>query len=292
MTDPCDNYLTCTEKQLVLFIKKEYPILQCDVCCHRFTKIKDVENHVETVYSDEYFFKGKTGYPNYLEEKDLLISSGKRYAHLVSRFTKPGRMLDVGSAAGFIMKGFQDSGWQTEGIEPNQTMASYGRDNLALDIFTGSLENFKTNHKYDLISLVQVIGHFYDLNKAIRNISQFLKDEGLVLVESWDMDSLYAKLMGSKWHEYSPPSVLHWFSDKTLTQLFNRYGFSLISKGYPNKRINAKHALSLLQEKSPHFVYKKLLFDQTIKLAGKHTLIYPFHDLKWYLYKKDADIKL
>jgi len=33
------------------------------------------------------------------------------------------KVLDIGCAAGFILKGFEDSGWICRGIEPNETMA-------------------------------------------------------------------------------------------------------------------------------------------------------------------------
>ena len=69
-----------------------------------------------------------------------------RYAKLISKYTKPGKVLDIGSAAGFILKGFRDSGWICQGVEPNETMAAYGRRYLNL----GSIETLETNEQFDL----------------------------------------------------------------------------------------------------------------------------------------------
>ena len=100
----CTSFLNCNEAKRLLFVKKGYPIRECEKCGHRFTQIQNVESHLDEVYSDDYFFEGKDGYPNYLKEKDLLYKSGIKYAKILSRYTKQGKVLDVGCAAGFILK--------------------------------------------------------------------------------------------------------------------------------------------------------------------------------------------
>lgn len=288
MSSTCDFNLNYHKNRKELFTKNGHKIFECDQCSHRFAEVSNPDDHISRVYSDSYFFEGKVGYPNYLKEEEILIASGKRYAELISKYTLPGILLDVGCAAGFITKGFEDAGWNCYGIEPNETMASYGRNEMHLNIQTGSLEEFKTNIEFDLVCLIEVLGHFYNLNQALTNIANLVKTGGFVLIESWNMKSLTAKIQGKKWHEYSPPSVLHWFSDSSLEKIFNEMGFQLLAKGHPKKRIKVNHAIALLDEHLPGFVLKKQIFNCTNKLAGKFTLIYPLDDLKWYIFKKQA----
>jgi len=286
MEKTCPSFKTCSEQRKVLFVKNDYEIRECMHCGHRYCEINNPEKHVEKVYGDDYFFEGKQGYPNYLDEKDILLEYGIKYAKLLSGYSKPGKLLDVGSAAGFILKGFEKAGWECHGLEPNDTMAGYGRKELGLDITTGDLESFKTNEKFDLVNLIQVIGHFTDLDKAILNISSLIKANGLVLIESWDRSSWPARLMGKNWHEYSPPSVINWFNDKTLTQLFNYYGFEWVDRGRPSKKINIKHGLSLFDETMPSFFFKKKMLNFFEKTIGKYNVPYPPFDVKWYIFKK------
>lgn len=282
----CNSAINCTEEKVIYLKKNGYDILECRKCSHRFLDIPNFENHLTKVYSDDYFFGGRaTGYPNYLEQKDIIINYGIKYAKIIRKHAKPGKVLDTGSAAGFILKGFEKAGWDCHGVEPNDTMAKYGREELNLPITTGSFENFESSKKFDLINLVQVIGHFYDIDKAMHNINNLLKPNGLVLVESWNRESAFAKLLGKNWPEYSPPSVVHWFSENTLIQLFRSYGFKLVDQGLPSKRINIKHALSILGEKIPDFIMKKKLMNMLNKIAGKYSIIYPPMDLKWYIFK-------
>ncbi|KAA9035946.1 class I SAM-dependent methyltransferase [Ginsengibacter hankyongi] len=286
----CNSIINCKEERSLLFNKNGYSIKECKKCDHRFLEQHDdIENHLNKVYSDEYFFEGKSaGYPNYLDEKEILFKYGIKYAKIISIYAKPGKVLDTGCAAGFILKGFEKSGWTTYGLEPNETMANYGREKLNLSISTSSLETFQTSQTFDLITIIEVIGHFYDVDKAMQNVCRLLNPNGLVLVESWDMKSRIARIFGNKWSEYSPPSVVNWFSDETLTQLFNYYGFEIIGKGFPPKRIKFKHFLSLIDEKTPDFKFKKKVINSLIKLVGGITLIYPHHDLKWYLFRKTS----
>lgn len=267
--------------------KDGYHLMECSKCDHRFLEIKDAETHLANVYSDDYFLEGKSaGYPNYLEQKDILVNYGLNYARIVGKHTTPGSVLDTGCAAGFVLEGFKRSGWTCAGIEPNDTMASYGRNELDLAITTGSFEDFSTDQHFDLITMIQVIGHFYDLDKVMNNVNLLLNEKGLVLVESWNMKSTVARLLGKNWHEYSPPSVVNWFSKETLVQLFNYHGFKLIDEGFPKKKINFKHAISLFDEKTPDFKLKKRFFAAIDRLAGRATVPYPPLDLKWYLFRK------
>ncbi len=286
MQKTCNSIITCNEERILLLNKNGFDIFECKKCGHRFTPISDLEKHAEKVYSDAYFFDGKDGYPNYLEEKDILLKYGRRYAKIVSKYMKPGKVLDVGSAAGFILKGFQEAGWESFGVEPNDTMADYGRNNLNLNIQTGSLENMAGENEFDLVNLIQVVGHFYDLDKALSNVSRLLKKDGLVLVESWDRESWMAKIMGKNWHEYALPSVVHWFSDKTLEGIFNYYGFQLISQGRPAKRMNIKHGLSLMDGILPSFTFKKRMMNALNRSVGNYAIPYPPFDVKWYIFKK------
>ena len=107
-----------------------------------------------------------------------------------------------------------------------------------------------------------------------------------MLVESWDMASWYAKILGKNWHEYSPPTVLHWFSKATLKNLFLQHGFIPLKTGKPSKKISLKHAVSLLKEKYTSNAMNKIFntIENSIKKDIK--IIYPPLDIFWMLFKK------
>ena len=206
-----------------------FSILDCSACGHRFSRDAVHAEHLEAVYDDQYFFGGGAGYEDYLVEADLLRAQGARYGRLLARHAPPGRVLDVGCAAGFVQAGLADAGWQTTGLEPNGTMAAHARSTLGLEVHQGGLEEAPDWPPFDAVCLIQVIGHFYDLPRALDAVRALTRPGGLCLVEYWRRDSWIARLLGRRWHEYSPPSVLHWFSRDSLDRALRDREFGHIA---------------------------------------------------------------
>lgn len=282
----CKNIKTCKVPKRLIFVKGEYKILECERCEFRYSKINvPLEKHLEKVYGDDYFLGGKDGYPDYFEEETNIIKQGEYYANIISKYTTPGKMIDIGAAAGFLMQGFSNKKWDVFGIEPNKTMTDYGIRELNLKIINDSFENFDFKGTYDLVTLIQVIGHFYDLNIAMDKLSSLVLPGGYVLVESWDMKSLYARVLGKNWHEYSPPSVLNWFSKSSITNCFEQYGFTNIETGSPQKKISLNHAMTLIEYKYPGLKFATHFIDK-IKGEKDIHIAYPALDIFWCIFKK------
>jgi hypothetical protein len=151
-----------------------------------------------------------------------------------------------------------------------------------------TLETAIISEQFNLVLMVQVIAHLYDLNESIGKISGSILPGGYLLVETWNKDSLTAKLFGKNWHEYSPPSTLHFFSKKTLTDLLSQYGFIWVDGGRPSKKIHSKHAKALLKAK---FSSSRLLacINPLLSIIPEDVLIpYPAEDLFWALFKKNT----
>ncbi|HAX75051.1 MAG TPA: methyltransferase [Cyanobacteria bacterium UBA11372] len=268
------------------FKKYGYWIKVCQTCFHQFAELTPSLAHAQQVYGDEYFEGGGAGYPNYLGEAKILRSHSSRYSKILARYMQPGTMLDVGAAAGFILQGFTDCGWKGLGIEPNPRMAEYGRMHLGLPIETGTLEQFKTSDRYDLIAMIQVIPHFFDLKSALHAAEKVTKPNGYWLIETWNRESLMARIFGKNWHEYSPPSVLHWFSPSGLQNLTAQFGFREIARGRPSKWIQASHAKSLLGYKLKGSTLGKLAMKVVNLIPDDLSIPYPSEDLFWALYQK------
>ena len=248
-----------------LFCKHGYWIRGCQSCAHRFAELRLDPQHITTVYDDRYFQGGGAGYPNYLAEAALLRKQGRRYAKLLTRYMQPGRMLD--------------------GIEPNSNMAECARSNLDLNVQTGALELF-SGPTYDLITMIQVVPHFYELQQAFQVASAHTKSGGFWLIETWNRDSFTARLFGKNWHEYSPPSVLHWFSPVGLCQLAAQHGFEAVAQGRPAKWINAAHAKSLLRYKLRDLPLGQHWSKLLTLIPNSLNLPYPAEDLVWMLFQK------
>ena len=276
----------CFGESRLLFQKQGIWIRECSTCRHRYSIPELMEGHVSQTYSDDYFFGGGAGYNDYLSESGLLTAHGRRYAKILSRFARPSTILDVGAAAGFVLKGMAESGWTGVGVEPNSEMARHGRDVLGLDVRCGTLESMPTDSQFDVVSMIQVMAHFIDPQAATQRVADLVAPGGFCRVETWNGRSLSARRFGANWHEYSPPSVLHWFSPQTLTTLFAQHGFDFVGQGRPSKRISIGHARSLLQHGEATSLLAKSGAAVLSMFPEQMTLPYPSEDLFWMVFRK------
>lgn len=275
------NCPLCSSNSKEMFAAKGFPVRDCAVCEHRFAEVSAGGNHVAEIYGDSYFNGGGAGYSDYLAEGEMLRRRGRDYAKILSRYAKAGKILDVGAAAGFVLQGFVDEGWRGGGIEPNASMARAGREKLGLEILQGDFENFQSAEKFDAISMIQVAAHFHNPRQSFENAFDLLQPNGVLLVETWNYRSLTARVFGRNWHEYSPPSVLHWFAPETLSRFLQEIGFEKQAQGRPSKKISGEHAKSLLRYRLGN------KFDSFLKLIpGKINFPYPAEDLFWAIYRK------
>ncbi len=264
-----------------------YPVRDCPACGHRFTTYRPPADHAAAIYGDSYFTAGGAGYPDYLASGDLLRALGRRYADRLRRFTgPPGRVLDVGAAAGFVLAGLAERGWAGEGIEPNARMAAHARDRLGLPVHAGTLEGFTAAEPFDLVSFVQVVAHFPDPLAAFRAADRVTKPGGHWLVETWDCQSWTAKLWGRGWHEYSPPSVLHWFTPCSLRAAVGSLGYRQVGGGKSLKWVGAGHAKSLLRHTLGGSPLGRAVGRVAAAVPDRWAVPYPSEDLFWAAFRK------
>ncbi|MFQ5823500.1 MAG: class I SAM-dependent methyltransferase [bacterium] len=153
----------------------------------------------------------------------------KKRAKLINAFKSKGKMLDVGCAAGYFMLVMQQVGWETFGVDLSAYATNYAREELHLkNVFTGLLEEMPLKKNYfDLITFWDVIEHLSDPLHELKIAHTLLKNNGLLIIETQNVNSILARIMGKKWHHYKMLEHLYHFSLKTLRILLLKAGFDI-----------------------------------------------------------------
>ena len=261
----------------------------CPDCTHQFLDFEPDDSHAEQHFDDDYFAGEGDGYPDYLGDRELLIARGQRYAGHVARHTgrESGDLLDIGSAAGFLAKGFQTRGWRVQGLEPSLSMAAHATAKEDVPTSNDTVESFHTDHRFDLISMIQVIAHLPDPGAALAKAHQFLRPGGHLLIETWDNQSLTARALGPRWHEYNPPSVLHAFSRQSLHALAGRHGFHTVASKHTTKKLSAAHAKALIDHRYQGGRLHRYLLRPAMALVPDGVSVpYPADDLFWTILER------
>jgi SAM-dependent methyltransferase len=276
----------CGSTGAIQFISHAIPVADCLGCGHRYADYQTPADHVEEVYGDGYFTGGGAGYADYLSEERLLRARGRWYAKKLRHLVPVGRVIDVGAAAGLSLLGFRDYGWTAAGVEPNERMARTANDKYKVDVVHSRWEDYQPTTPADLVTIVQVLPHLVDPAGALAKAASAVRDGGGVLVETWNADSFTARFFGMDWHEYSPPSVLHWFSPNRLSALAAKFGLHQAATGRPSKWIEAGHAKSLLRHKLNGSLAGRAMASAASIVPDRLALPYPAEDLFWMFFRK------
>jgi SAM-dependent methyltransferase len=314
----------CGSSTVFAFEVNRIALVDCTLCSHRQADLSVDQSHVDSTYADEYFTGGGAGYEDYTSEGAMLVTRGAKYGRLLTKHRRAGRtgsgpsdsharhsiepqlgldpsdsharhsiepprVLDIGAAAGYLAEGMSQSGWSAVGVEPNDTMASLGRQR-GIDVRTGSAEELLTRMRasqpeswFDAVAMIQVIAHLGDPLTVLETAAQLLHPGGLLLVETWDRASISAKVFGKKWHEYSPPSVVHWFTRSELDSVVARKGFIQVDSGRYPKMITAAHGRQLVEHRmGEQHIATKL----ARKIPAGLKVPYPGDDLFWTIYRQ------
>jgi len=170
--------------------------------------------------------------------------------------------LDIGSASGVCLKAIKDLGFKEEGYEPSKWMVEYGRNKYQVNLKPGSINDVNINNKYDLISLWDVLEHVTDLNKTLKRIKTFSKNQTILIINVPDINSLACKIMKKKWSFYLNVH-LYYFNQNTIESILNKYGYSLIKHfshwqflelGYLIKRAKKYFRIFFVIEKIVNFL--------------------------------------
>jgi SAM-dependent methyltransferase len=167
-------------------------------------------------------------------------------------------------------------------------MAAYARTQLQVPVHVGSFEQFQPDTTYDLVTMIQVIGHFLDPRHALQKAKALLRPGGYVLIETWNRESWTARLFGRHWHEYSPPSVIQWFTPDGLGQLAAQCAFREVTRGRPQKWLDGAHAKSLLWNKLQGSRLGRLGYRALQVIPDRLAIPYPAEDLFWVLLQQSS----
>ena len=276
----------CNRSATASFVVHQYRFFECSGCDFAFIDPASAASYrSRSIFDDGYFHGGGAGYTNYLDEAALLQEHGDRYGALLAK-AGARSVLDVGAAAGFILAGMQRAGCTGIGIEPNASMAAFARRQLGLDVRETTLEQFDSTQRFDAVALVQVVDHLEDVQRSFERVATLTRPGGLCLVEFGNRASLTARVLGTAWHEYAPPSVQRVFSLRALRRLLGAHGFALHSSGHPKKYLRADHALSLLRYKSVAWLGDGVFANVAAVIPPGTKLRYVGNDITWALFAR------
>ncbi len=199
-----------------------YRIVRCKRCGLVFSTPIFEPEEIEGLYrGSEFTYESVT--------EDLKETYGfylKRIENLV-----PGkaRLLEIGCGNGFFLEKAQEMGYQNVyGVEPSSKAVREASPliakNIINDVFTS---DYYEECYFDVICFFQTLDHIIDPNDFLSGCRHCLKEGGIILCITHNIDAFYSKLLGEKCPMIDIEHI-YLFNKTTLKELFFENGFSVI----------------------------------------------------------------
>jgi 2-polyprenyl-3-methyl-5-hydroxy-6-metoxy-1,4-benzoquinol methylase len=217
----------CQNPNAVAFHKidtdKEAPfdVVICQNCKMAYMNPRFDEKQMKDFYDKDYFiFQDTKNIRQLMYAKDAISD--------IKRFKKNGYLLDIGSAKGLFLLVAKKQGFSVQGLEISEYAADFTNNVFGIDTINGTVEGTKLpKNRFDIITMFDVIEHFRDPKKSLEKIRTAMKSDGLLVVDTPNIEGIYSKFRGKYWGAYSK-FHLQYFSKITLTKLLSDAGFKPI----------------------------------------------------------------
>jgi SAM-dependent methyltransferase len=236
--------------------KDGFDIVACPRCGLIFRRDLPTRAELDRIYAGEYFRRPEGaethGYLDYLSDEDAHRLSARKRLALLLRHVGPGRLLDVGAAAGFFLDEARGAGWDVQGIDVSPDMAAWGRDRLGLRLETGVFEHWDdAPSSCDCVTMWDYIEHAMDPAASFARARDALKPGGTLAISTGDAGSVVARVSGRRWHLLTPRHHNFYFTERTLRRYLEQAGFEVLDVRRPSTPYSVRYCAYKLAEHAP-----------------------------------------
>jgi 2-polyprenyl-3-methyl-5-hydroxy-6-metoxy-1,4-benzoquinol methylase len=232
------------DKKVQLKNGEELVFFQKLQCCYKCGLIRQEDNESYSNTNLQKYYSQTFRTPIQLNainnDEKRILNAQKRLSFIQElKLSQTKHLLEIGLGDGvFLSKAHQK--FKCSGIDPSLGY-DYVKDylrKLDIVIYDLSLEEFKSNKKFDIICCFLVLEHIKEPHQFLQKIKGLLNDDGVIIIEVPDLETYNSSYSDSLLtHEH----VYHYNID-TLNYLMFNNGLELIA--YNNK--NVSYGFSLI----------------------------------------------
>lgn len=214
------RYSQCQD--LEYFLDASFDLYRCDACGLVFMHPLPTRTQLPELYPSNYhnFDPPRNPISRFLLHRYYEHQCGIARKHMPEN----GSLLEIGCASGDILERMQRHGYDdVQGIELSLEACerAWGR---GLKVFHGTLDEFETDQRFDMVFMSHVIEHVLDPVATVAKIASLLKPGGVLYVETPNVGSLDARLWKRNWGLVHYPRHLYLFDRATVRQLLEQGG--------------------------------------------------------------------
>lgn len=285
------------------FVKLGFEIDKCSDCGLRSLNFKGNYNKFLTTYYQKGFFTGGKrfrAYADYEGDKPVHLLNLKGHLHGLIRILDNSKLnklslLDAGCAMGYFMELARDANFDVYGVDVSDYAVDIAKKNFGDKVKLGQIENLNKlfNHnqkpvKFNVVTMFDIIEHLQNPREVLKKINYSMSDNGLLVVQTGNASSRWARLMGRNWHFFAPPQHFFFFTEENLKNLLRQTGFEVIKIDRDGKWVSLRYLFHMMR-----YVSKDGLGDLLYRIThnnflGRFPLLFAFGD-NMIIYARKTD---
>ncbi len=210
--------------------KFSLPLSRCRTCGLVAANPRAPQDAILKRYSGNYFWGEYLPALGVLDGQFDLDRFDGRYAGALNLLRTAagctGRLIEVGSGAGFFLKAAERAGWQASGVELSDEGVRFARDRLQVDVRQERAERLACpDGTFEAAVMFDVIEHLFDPRAVLARLARVLAPGGVLFMTTPNFDALSRFVLGPSWAVLSPLEHVYYFTERTLRRLLEATGY-------------------------------------------------------------------
>jgi SAM-dependent methyltransferase len=171
----------------------------------------------EELYADDSYFErtNEQGEPLWRQGITLSALYPPRLKRIAG-FQTPGRLLDIGCAAGDFLAAAQRQRWRVAGVELSPAMRKLAADAVGCPIYASIEEVGAAGERFDCVTIFEVIEHTTDPLAVMRQVTGLIKPGGILALSTPNCDCREALENDPINLWFNPPEHISYFAPRSL----------------------------------------------------------------------------
>jgi SAM-dependent methyltransferase len=201
----------------------QFELHRCTRCGLLFAPGASVQT-AEALYDPGYFEDyGQTG--DYDADEAQRRHEARMRVRWLRRHVPAGRVLELGSAAGYFLDELRTVGYEVQGIEPGADLGRRSAERFGIPVQATTVERAELPHDaLDAVCAWHVLEHIAAPAGVLARVRAALRPGGRLLVEVPNIDSLHARRQGAAWPKLEMPYHVAHYGPSTLRRLLETAG--------------------------------------------------------------------
>jgi len=215
--------ILCGTDQASLYKEENgYRAMQCDHCGLVYVSPRPSLEEMKELYDGQ---ETHIDIDAHIRQRDLKCAQAKRSLSLISRYRTHGRILEVGSAAGYFLWEARKLGFEVQGVDLTHRLCEFATEVLHVPTFEGTLRQASFEpERFDVVYMRNVLSHLAYPVEEFQSMWRLLRPGGYLVFETGNVAELSPQEAG----ELELPDHLFHHSENTIRKLLKKTRFDWI----------------------------------------------------------------